>query len=116
MRRAVRLLLLAVTLAGIVFLFVLPARIWLAQDRAASVAERQHSVLSKENAALTKQVAQLQSNAYIEQVAREEYGLVMPGEHAYDILPPATPPTTAVPAKRTRSHDHSFWRDLEFWR
>jgi cell division protein FtsB len=116
MRRAVRLLLAAVTVAGIVFLFVLPGRIWLAQNRAAGVAERQNAALSKENGDLAKQVAQLQSNAYIEQVAREEYGLVMPGEKEYGILPPPTPPTTVAPAKPVKAHHHSIWRDFEFWR
>ena len=32
--------------------------------------------------------AQLQNTAYVEQIARQEYGLVMPGEQAYAILPP----------------------------
>ncbi len=38
MRRAVRLALLAVVVGGIVFLFVLPGRVWLAQGRASSKA------------------------------------------------------------------------------
>jgi cell division protein FtsB len=98
MRRAVRLLLVAVTVAGIVFLFVLPGRIWLAQQRNTTVAERQRAALSRENAALTKRVAQLQNTAYIEQIARQQYGLVLPGEQAFDILPPPGT-TTTVPAR-----------------
>jgi cell division protein FtsB len=116
MRRAVRVLLVAVTVAGILFLFVLPGRTWLSQSRAASLAQRQESALSRENAALANQVKRLQSTAYIEQVARQEYGLVLPGQQEYGILPPAATPTTVPPpAPKPRPH-HSFWRSLEFWR
>jgi cell division protein FtsB len=98
MRRAVRVLLVAVAVGGIVFLFVLPGRTWLAQGHASDVAHRQDGALSKENAALAKRVAELQNTAYIEQIARQQYGLVMPGEQAYGILlPPAAPTTTAPP-------------------
>jgi cell division protein FtsB len=114
-RRALRALLLAVTIGGIVFLFVLPGRIWLSQGRAASTAQRQEAALSAENAALAKRVAQLQSTSYIEQLARQQYGLVKPGEQAYGILPPATEPTTTLPPPPKPHHHGSFWRDLEFW-
>jgi cell division protein FtsB len=102
-RRAVRLSLAAVTLAGIVFLFVLPGRIWLAQNRAETTAQRQDASLQRENAALTQEAAQLQSPAYLEQMARAEFGLVMPGEHAYGILPPTATTTTVPPVKAPTS-------------
>ena len=97
MRRAVRLLLVAVALGSVVFLFVLPARTWLSQSSSTAVAERRIKVLAAENQALQTKVAQLHDPAYIERVAHEEYGLVMPGERAYSILPPAVT-TTSVPA------------------
>ncbi len=115
MRRTVRALLIAVTVGGIVFLFFLPGRVWLAQGRAAATANRQQIALSRENDALTKRVAQLESSAYIEQLARQQYGLVRPGEQAYGILPPATPPTTTPPPPKP-PHHHSIWRSLEFWK
>jgi cell division protein FtsB len=96
MRRAVRVLLVAVVVGGIVFLFVLPGRTWLAQARAHAVAERQAAALSRENAALAERIAQLQSSAYVEQLAREEFGLVRPGEQAYGILLPAASTTTTT--------------------
>ncbi len=96
MRRAVRILLASVAAAGILFLFVLPGRTWLAQDRSISVTERRAQVLAQENARLARRVAQLHSTAYIEQVARQEYGLVMPGEKAYAILPTTSTSTTVV--------------------
>jgi len=100
MRRAVWALLVAVVVGGIVFLFVLPGRTWLDQGRAMSKSERQLAVLSQENQALTKRAADLQSTAYVEQLARQEYGLVLPGEKAYGILFPAeSTTTTTVPAR-----------------
>jgi cell division protein FtsB len=90
---------LAVLVAGVVFLFVLPGRVWLAQGHAATVAHRQDTALTRENAALAQRVAQLHNPAYLEQLARQEFGLVLPGERAYALLPPTTPPTTAPSQK-----------------
>jgi cell division protein FtsB len=98
MRRWVRLALLAVVVGGAVFLFVLPGRTWLAQGRASDVAHRQDRALTQENEALARRIAQLHDPAYIEQLARQEFGLVMPGERAYALLPPTTS-TTAPPPK-----------------
>ena len=86
------------------FLFLWPARTWLEQSRAMSTAQRRESVLARENSVLANRVAQLGSTAYIEQVARQQYGLVMPGEKAYGILPPAA--TTTVPPASGGSSDH----------
>jgi cell division protein FtsB len=95
-------LLVAVVVGGIVFLFVLPGRTWLDQGRAMSKTQRQLSVLSQENQALSKRAADLQSTAYVKQLARQEYGLVMPGEKVYGILFPAnSTTTTTVPARST---------------
>ena len=96
MRRAVRFLLVALALGVILLLFLLPGRTWLAQGRANAAAERQDAALTKENAALAKRIAQLQNSAYIEQLAREQFGLVLPGERAYGILLPAATTTTTT--------------------
>ena len=100
MRRAVRILLVAVAVGGLLFLFVLPGRTWLAQRSAMSAAQRRLELLSRENAALTKQAAELRNPAYVAQIARQQYGLVMPGEKAFGILPPtaSTTTTTVAPA------------------
>lgn len=95
MRRAVRALLGAVLLGGVLFLFAIPARTWLSQRSAMSVASHRLSQLAAENKALAKQVAQLQTPSYIEQLGRSEYGLVLPGQTAYAIVPSATSPNPA---------------------
>jgi cell division protein FtsB len=103
MRRAVRTLLVVVALGGLLFLFILPGRTWLQQRRTMSSAEHRLQVLQTENSALAKRAAQLQNSAYVEQIARQQYGLVRPGERSYGILPPTatttTTPTT-VPGPR----------------
>jgi cell division protein FtsB len=95
-RRAVWLLLAGVVVAGILFLFVLPGRTWLAQQRSMAVAHQRVAELSRENAALAQRVKDLHNDAYIEHRAREQFGLIKPGEKAYSILPTTT--TTTVPA------------------
>lgn len=98
MRRAVRTLLVVVALGGLLFLFILPGRTWLQQRSAMSSAERRLHLLNAENDALARRATQLQSAGYVEQIARDQYGLVLPGEQAYGILPPtATTTTTTVP-------------------
>jgi cell division protein FtsB len=86
------------------FLFLWPARTWLQQSRAMSTAHRREAALAQENAVLRNRIAQLRSTPYIEQVARQEYGLVMPGEKAFGILPPAA--TTTVPPSESGSAGH----------
>jgi cell division protein FtsB len=100
-RRAVRILLIAVTVGGLVFLFVLPGRTWLQQRSAMAAAQHRLQVLDKENAALTKRAQQLQNPSYLEQIARQQYGLVMPGEQAYGILLPTATTTTTLPSPQS---------------
>jgi cell division protein FtsB len=105
MRRAVRTLLILVALGGLLFLFILPGRTWLQQRSAMSEAQHRLKVLDDENAALARRAAQLQNPAYVEQIARQQYGLVLPGEKSYGILPPTattttTTTTTTVPVSR----------------
>lgn len=98
MRRVVRIVLVLVGLGALVFLFVLPGRTLEQQSRAMSRVQHQLSVLNGENAALTRRAAQLQSPAYIEQIARQQYGLIKPGEQAYGVLlPTVSTTTTTVP-------------------
>lgn len=104
MRTAVRALLAAVVVGGIMFLFLWPARTWLEQSKAMSAAHRREVVLAQENAVLRNRIDQLRGTAYIEQVARQQYGLVMPGEKAFGILPPAATTTVPTPAAGPTSH------------
>lgn len=101
MRRALRLLIAGVVVAGILLLFVLPGRTFLSQAHSLSATQRQLNALTAENAKLQVEAKDLQSNSRIEQIAREDYGLVMPGQRAYAVIPSAAPSTTTLPASAT---------------
>lgn len=100
LRRAFRSVVAVSVVGGAVFLFVLPAREWMSQSRALGVAQRQDALLAQQDAHLASQVARLSKPGYIEQMARQELGLVMPGERAYVVLPP--PPTSTTVAGRAQ--------------
>jgi cell division protein FtsB len=110
-RHLLGLLLASVVLVGLLFLFVLPARTYLSQHHNLSAAATSMKVLSAENAKLEQRVKQLQTDAEIERLARQRYGLVKPGEQAYAILPPKQPAPPPTPPKKP-SH-HGWW---EFWK
>lgn len=97
MRRSLRFLLPAVAAAGILLLFVLPARTFVNQAHSLAATERRAAELSSENAKLQAEAKQLQSAGRIEQIARQDYGLVMPGQRAYAVIPAGTT-TTTLPA------------------
>lgn len=95
-RRVLWLVLAAVTVIGVLFIGVYPTRTYFAQRSALQKAQRQLTVLNDENAKLDQESADLNTDSRIEQLARERYNLVRPGEEAYAILP-APPPKVAVP-------------------
>jgi len=97
LRRSVWPFLLCVAVVGVLFLFVFPARTYLAQRQDLAAASERAKVLSGENKSLSDRAAKLHDNAEIERLAREQYGLVKPGEEAYAILPSPPPPTTVPP-------------------
>src|SRR6185437_15786891 len=83
--RVLALLLASVALVGVLFLFVLPGRAYLAQRRTLTAAETRVDVLAKANAQLHDQISKLNTDAEIERIARERYGLIKPGEVPYTI-------------------------------
>jgi cell division protein FtsB len=98
MRRwAVKLLLGAVGLAAVVLLFLLPVHTLLYQHDQTNAAKARLKGLSQENQQLARQAALLQNPGEIQRIARSQYGLVLPGQRAYGIVPP--PPSKAAPAK-----------------
>lgn len=79
-------LVVLVALALILFL-VLPTRTWLTQRSALGDTSHRLDVLNQENEALAGRVAALQTPEEIERVARQQYGMVRPGEHAFSVVP-----------------------------
>lgn len=115
--RILGLLLVSVVVAALMFLFVLPGRTYLAQRQSLASAQTRVKVLSDENASLRQQAAKLQTDAEIERLARQQYGLVKPGEQAFAILPSTKAP--AGPAAPTPAHHRGWlsrlWHDVQFW-
>jgi cell division protein FtsB len=94
--------LLLVALAG-VLTYVLPFRQIIAQRRAVELSERKRAVLREENVRLEAEAAALQTPTEVERIAREDYGLVRPGEVAYVVVTPRAPAgeTVGTPAARS---------------
>ena len=99
-------------LFGVMYLFAFPTRTYLDQRREIAVVERTVSVLKTENAKLSAESSALQDNATIEQIARQEYGLVTPGQQAFVVLP--SPAPAGVPPPRPSVH-RPWYAPLEFW-
>jgi cell division protein FtsB len=89
-------LLAIVAVIGVLFIGVYPTRTYFTQRSALKSGQHQLDVLNGENQQLDQRVQELNTDAEIERIAREQYGLVRPGEEAYAILP-APPPPLAVP-------------------
>jgi cell division protein FtsB len=113
------LLLASVAVIGVLFLFVLPGRTYLAQRRSLAAAETRATALARANAQLDQQVKQLQTDSEVERLAREQYGLIKPGEIPYVILPPTPQAAPPAPPQPVRHHHRSLpsrlWHDVQFW-
>ena len=77
----------AVATIAALAVYVFPTRTWL--DQRAALAETSVDLreLEAERSALEQRVAELDSDEQIEEIARSQYGLVLPGEEAYAVLP-----------------------------
>ena len=116
MRKAVKITLVFLVLAGAMYVFVFPARTYLAQQRSIAAEQRQVAALQAEDAKLAAESASLKSDATIERIAREEYGLVEPGQQAFTVLPPPASQRSA-PSSHPSPPKHAAWYSrLEFWR
>jgi cell division protein FtsB len=107
----------SIALAALLFLFVLPSRTYLAQRHSLAAAQTRLKVFQSENAKLAASADKLQTDAEIERIAREQYGLVKPGEKAFLVTPaPKAAPTSAGAPKKAKPGLMSrVWHDLQFW-
>lgn len=88
-------LLVGLALVAVLFAFVYPTRTYVQQRQEQRTANQRLEVLEDSTKALKRDSARLQSDAEVERRAREDYGLVRPGETPYVLVP--APPTTWVP-------------------
>jgi cell division protein FtsB len=96
-----RLALGALALVAILFVFVFPTRSYLAQRRQVSASQHDLQVLREQNDKLAAEATELQTDAAIVRMAREQFHRVYPGEQVYDVVPgeptPSGTSTTTVP-------------------
>ncbi|HZT65368.1 MAG TPA: septum formation initiator family protein [Acidimicrobiales bacterium] len=127
MRRALWPLVVSVVAVAAMFLFVFPTRTYLGQRASLAKESQQVTMLSVQNRQLSQQVALLNTDAEIERLARQDYGLVRPGQEAYAILPAPVAARTGTarpaPARHTvaaPAPDPGFFtrfvHELTFWR
>ena len=102
-----------VALVGFLFVAVFPTRTWLAQRDAIAAEEERLQVLTDQNRRLAARVQELQTDAEVERLAREQYNLVRPGEEAYAILPA---PGDAPPAAEAEAGAEDGGRTDPWWR
>jgi cell division protein FtsB len=89
------LLLMAAVVAIVVVLAgVFPFRQIIASNRAVDLAGEKLAAIQEENLRLDARIEALESPEEVERLAREQFGLVMPGEIGYVVV---TPPGEASP-------------------
>jgi cell division protein FtsB len=100
------LLVAAVVAAVVVLAGIFPFRQIIASNRSVDLAEEQLAAIQEENLRLEARIEALQSTEEVERLAREQFGLVMPGEIGYVVTAPPgeapvpEPEPVAEPAQR----------------
>lgn len=108
-----------ITLAALFALSFLQKAVESQQAEAQAVALRQENrVIETANAALEQRIAYMETDAYVERVAREELNLVRPGETSFVVVPVgprATPVKPAAADTPSRSLPDSRPPWLQWW-
>jgi cell division protein FtsB len=87
----------ALAVIAVLFVFVYPTETYLSQRGQIGAAQAHLAQLQRATAAIQRQSQALQGDTAVERIAREQYGLVRPGETPY-VLVPAAAPTTTTPS------------------
>jgi cell division protein FtsB len=87
----------ALAFVGFLFAFVYPTSTFLRQRSEMGAAEQRIARIDAETRRLGEENSRLLTDAEVERLAREQYGLVRPGETPYALVPSA-PATTVPPA------------------
>lgn len=97
---------LALTVSGI-----LPFRQLITQQNQVERSEVQLAAMQEQNRALSEDIEMLDTDAEIERLAREQFGLVRPGEVAYVVVTPdELPVAVEVTDRVVRSDIRPWWR------
>ena len=111
LRVRLRLGLLALVVGALAVTGIAPAQQVYQQRRLIEEEEAKLAALTGKNAALESRLARSQDPAYMEKLAREQLGLVRPGETSYVIIPgPAIPAPPDPPAE-----PGGWWESISSW-
>jgi cell division protein FtsB len=121
MRRRFVLAVLSLATVGVVLFTVFPTRTYLHQRKQIENAQKQLALLKDVNNKLAAQSEKLNTDAEIERIARERYGLIKPNEVAYGLLPGSGPSSGSVtheanPGSSKETLLDRVVDDLVFWR
>lgn len=114
-RVRIRLGMLALVVGALAVTGVAPAQQVFAQRKLIEREQTRLAALIEKNDALESRLARGQDPGYMEKLAREELGLVRPGETAYVVVPgPPLPPTveTTPAPKGLLEKVTSYFRNL----
>jgi cell division protein FtsB len=116
-RRRLSGLLAVAALVGVVVTAagIFPFRQIIGPEKAVGLAREKLAALEGENARLVGEAAALQSDSEIERLAREQFGLVMPGEIGFVVVSPPGEVAAAVePEEPTldRPGEQPWWKDV----
>jgi len=99
---------LALTVSGI-----LPFRQLVAQQRQIDRAGSQLEALANENERLENEIVALQTDGEVERIARDQYGLVRPGEVGYVVVaPPGSSGTADASGEAAPVESRTWWERL----
>jgi cell division protein FtsB len=102
------LMLLVVAVAGI-----FPFRQLLAQERAVDLSQAKLDALVDENRRLEQQIGALQTDQEVERLAREDFGLVMPGEVGYvAVVPEGIVDPVPIGRDITLQREQPWWSQM----
>lgn len=94
-RRLPRRLVVAVVCAAGILVTNFPAMTLFHQRRALAAERSQLASLSAQNRSLTQEQQRLSDPSEVEQLARQDFQLVQPGEQVYSVLPPSASGATS---------------------
>lgn len=101
---------IAVLVLGLGLTGLAPARQAFSQRQRVEAEQRKLAALEAENRKLDDRLRRLNDPDYIEKLAREQLGLVRPGEISYVVVPPPETTQTAVaPKPKPRSAPARAW-------
>lgn len=87
---------MAVVLGALALASLAPIRQAYTQNQRINAEEAKLQALEAENRELRERLERLNDPDYVEKLAREQLGLVKPGEISYVVVPPAPSTSTAV--------------------